>query len=195
MFKVLLGKILYRLGHKKNLLIGAYFHFIYKKNLKGLGTCVRFNGISTISGLDKIVIGNNVHIGNNAHIKGHGGLVIGDNTHISRNLVLYTVNHDYHGSRLPYDSNELGREVIIEKNVWIGMNVVILPGTHIQEGAIIGAGAVVAGTVPKLGIYGATTGSILKYRDEEHYTRLEHQKQYGGINGNEISQECIDKTK
>lgn len=37
---------------------------------------------------------------------------------------------------------------IIDDDVWIGTNVVILPGVHIGQGAIIGAGAVVTKDVP-----------------------------------------------
>ena len=35
------------------------------------------------------------------------------------------------------------QEVIIEDDVWIGMNAVILPGVTIRKGTIVGAGAVV----------------------------------------------------
>ncbi|MBR3739244.1 MAG: acyltransferase [Clostridia bacterium] len=38
--------------------------------------------------------------------------------------------------------------IIIEDNCWIGANAVILRGTHIGEGCVIGAGAVVKGTIP-----------------------------------------------
>ena len=37
---------------------------------------------------------------------------------------------------------------IIDDDVWVGTNVVILPGVHIGQGAIIGAGAVVTKDVP-----------------------------------------------
>jgi acetyltransferase-like isoleucine patch superfamily enzyme len=33
--------------------------------------------------------------------------------------------------------------VIIHNDVWLGLNVVVLPGVEIKEGAVIGAGAVV----------------------------------------------------
>ncbi|MCX4313573.1 MAG: DapH/DapD/GlmU-related protein [Clostridia bacterium] len=35
------------------------------------------------------------------------------------------------------------RGIIIEDDVWIGVNAVILDGVHIGKGAVIGAGAVV----------------------------------------------------
>lgn len=40
------------------------------------------------------------------------------------------------------------RPVLIEDNVWIGVGAVILPGSHIGQGSVIGANAVVSGTVP-----------------------------------------------
>jgi len=42
--------------------------------------------------------------------------------------------------------------VKIGNNVWIGFDCCILPGTLIGEGAIIGAGSVVAGTIPPFAV-------------------------------------------
>ena len=71
----------------------------------------------------------------------------------------------------------------IGRNVWVGMNVVILPGATIGDWAIIGAGAVVSGTVAALAIVGAPPASVIKERDAEHYQRLENEGRYGGPNG------------
>lgn len=57
---------------------------------------------------------------------------------------------------------------MIEDNVWIGMNVVIAPGTYIEEGAVIGIGARVFGRIPKGAIIGSD-GKIIKYRDLDKY--------------------------
>jgi len=186
----LIGKILWYLDSKKNDFIHTYLQNKYYTKAKSIGKCVRFNGISHIGSIENIEIGNNVHIGNNAYISAKGGLYIGDNTHISRNLLLYTDNHNYQGELLPYDDTYILKKVIIEKNVWIGMNVTILPGSHIEEGAIIGAGAIVSGKIPKNAIYGASLGQVIKYRDEQHYDNLEYHKHYGGINGKQIGQNC-----
>lgn len=164
----------------------AYNHYLsykYQKKIHRLGKDVRFNGVSRISGLENIEIGNNVHIGDHAYIRAEGGLFIGDNVHISRNLVIYTHSHNYEGEALPYDHTFRYRKVTIEENVWIGINVTILPGTFIKEGAIIGAGAVVAGTVEAKQIIVAAKAVPLKYRNAEHYERLKKAKKFGGING------------
>jgi len=147
------------------------------------GQGVGFYGTIRISAPEKMKLGNNVHIGNNAYIRADGGLTIGDNTHISRNLVLYTLNHDYHGTRLPYDENKVTKPVVIGRNVWIGMNVCILPGTNIGDGAIVGMGTVVNGDVPPMSIIGSQKWQMLKQRDIDHYTKLDHEQSYGGPSG------------
>lgn len=40
------------------------------------------------------------------------------------------------------------RPIIIEDNVWIGTQAMVMPGTHIGEGCIVAARAVVSGKVP-----------------------------------------------
>jgi maltose O-acetyltransferase len=113
--------------------------------------------------------------------------VIGDNTHISRNLVLYTTNHDHKGERLPYDDHQVERPVTIGRNVWIGMNVCITPGSTIGDGAIVGLGAVIHGTVPPLAIVGAAPWVQIGSRDAERYEALDRAGSYGGPGGRRIS--------
>ena len=155
------------------------------------GSCgwgLHINGIVTITGTKQIVIGNNVHIGHGAYICGDGGLEIGDNTHISRNLVLYTMNHDYEGRRLPYDEDMVHKPVKIGRNVWIGMNVCIAPGTTIGDGAIVGMGTVVFGEVPALAIIGSAPWQQVGTRDTGHYARRDGDRAFGGVNGRSLSE-------
>ena len=56
--------------------------------------------------------------------------------------------------------------------MWIGTNVIILPGTHIGEGAIIQAGAVVHGEIPPMAIAGGNPAKVFAWRDREHYEEL-----------------------
>ena len=52
--------------------------------------------------------------------------------------------------------------IIIADDVWIGSKVIILSGTKIGQGAVIGAGSVVRGNVPSYAIYAG--GKVIKYR-------------------------------
>ena len=54
--------------------------------------------------------------------------------------------------------------VIIEDDVWIGTRAIILPGTRIGKGSIIGAGSVVTKDVPQYSIVGGNPARILKTR-------------------------------
>ena len=40
------------------------------------------------------------------------------------------------------------RDVMLEERVWVGQRAMILKGSHIEAGSIVGAGAVVAGRIP-----------------------------------------------
>ncbi|MFZ0390090.1 MAG: acyltransferase [Calditrichia bacterium] len=182
-FMKVFGFFIYNWRKVRDRLLSTYLQHYYYQRIGKIGKGVRFNGISKITGLKKVEIEDNVHIGNNAYLRGEGGLFIGANTHISRNLVVYTHNHNYQGNALPYDNTFLFKKVIIERNVWIGMNVTILPGAHIKEGAIIGAGSVIAGTVEPLAIMGASLAKKIKSRDQSHYNRLNEKGQFGGPSG------------
>jgi acetyltransferase-like isoleucine patch superfamily enzyme len=152
-----------------------------------IGAHCRIRGTSLITGAERIVIGDNVHIGDNATIRGDGGLRIGSHTHISRNIVIYTVNHNYEGKRLPFDETVVEKPVDIGEAVWIGINVIILPGVEVGEGAVIGAGSVVARSIPPLAIAGGNPCRVLKYRDAEHFQSLKTAGCFGGVNGNSVS--------
>lgn len=58
-------------------------------------------------------------------------------------------------------------EIIIEDEVWIGMNVLILSGVKIGKGAIVAAGAVVTQNVPPYAIIGGNPAKVIRYRFSE----------------------------
>jgi acetyltransferase-like isoleucine patch superfamily enzyme len=153
-----------------------------KTNCANFGSC-RIAGYGRFASVSGLSIGNNVHINIGANWVCEGGLVIGDNVHISSNCTIYTRNHNSRGKALPYDEINVARPVSIGRNSWIGTNVTILPGTQIGNGVIIGAGAIVHGTVPDLEIWGAAKAGKIGERDHQHYEKLEREGRYGGPNG------------
>jgi maltose O-acetyltransferase len=154
-----------------------------KRSFGECGKGVRLHGRFYVSSPQRLFLEENVHINQNAFLRAEGGLRIGANTHISRNLVVYTMNHDFTGSRLPYDDGRLLEAVTIGRNVWIGMNVIILPGVTVGDGAIIGAGTVVAKDVAPGAIVGSAPQRVLKERDREHYRALDEAGKYSGMSG------------
>ena len=160
-----------------------YKNQMLRKKLKNCGQNCYLHGAITVAYPERLSIGNNVHINDNAFINARGGVIIGDNTHISRNLTLYSYSHNYKGKALPYDDTAIKKPVVIGRNVWIAMDVKIVPGVTIGDGAIIGLGTVVSKDIPSLAIVGNQPPRIIKYRDEAHYKDLEKSGYYGGVNG------------
>lgn len=57
--------------------------------------------------------------------------------------------------------------ITIGNDVWIGINVTILDGVKIGDGAIIAAGSVVNRDVPDYAIYGGVPAKLIRYRFNE----------------------------
>jgi acetyltransferase-like isoleucine patch superfamily enzyme len=62
------------------------------------------------------------------------------------------------------DQEWVESDVRIERRVWLGANVVVLPGVTIGEGAVIAASAVVMHSIPAFAIAGGVPAKVLEYR-------------------------------
>ena len=94
----------------------------------------------------KIIVGNNVSINRNCTLVCHDTISIADNCAIGPNTVFY--DHDHKFGVNGIEPGFKTAPIVIEKNCWIGAGVTILKGTHIGEGSVIGAGAIVKGEIP-----------------------------------------------
>ena len=110
-----------------------------------------------------ISIGNGSGIGVNCKVR--GPLTIGENVMMGPNVHILTHTHNHHNVDIPMckQGGEF-RKVTIGNDVWIGLNVVILPGVSIGNGVIIGAGAVVSKDIPNYAVVGGVPAKIIKYR-------------------------------
>lgn len=115
-----------------------------------------------------ISIGNYVCINHGTTLGGHGSLTIGNYVNIGPNVSLLTANHRFDAFDRPMaQQGVVPAPVIIEDDVWLGANVVVLPGNRIGRGAIIGANAVVTHNVEPFAIVGGVPARLLKYRFDE----------------------------
>lgn len=121
MIRALLGKA------GKDAWINAPFHCDYGYNIE-VGDHFFANYNLTILDVAKVVIGNDVQI--------------------APNVSIYTAGHPVHPDSRS-SGYEYGIPVTIGDNVWIGGDVVILPGVTIGSSSIIGAGSVVTKDVPE----------------------------------------------
>lgn len=94
-----------------------------------------------------IRIGDNVGI-SGATIYARSRIEIGDNTCIGGNTKI--LDNDFHPLEIEARNNDVKEKirtkpVLIGRNCFIGCNVLILKGTELGDGCVVGAGAVVAG--------------------------------------------------
>jgi len=104
-----------------------------------------------------LVIGNDVVFGYGVHVAATNRVCIGNDVLVGSRVIITDHNHgiykgDAQSSPLERPANRLlssDSETVVEDNVWIGDGAVILPGSHIGKGSIIGANSVVTGTIPQ----------------------------------------------
>jgi virginiamycin A acetyltransferase len=121
-----------------------------------------FVKIKFTGGIGDIIIGSSVYINSGCVLYSGNGISIGDNVSIAANVVFAPVNHEFK------KKNELIQKqgfkeskggIIIEDDVWIGAGCVILDGTTLHQGSVIGAMSLVCGDVPT---YSVCAGNPMK---------------------------------
>lgn len=74
-------------------------------------------------------------------------ITIGNNVMLAPRVGLYTAGHPI-DANVRNDMLELGKPITIGDDVWIGANVIVLPGVTIGSNVVIGAGSVVNKDIP-----------------------------------------------
>ena len=107
-------------------------------------------------------------------VKGKGILEIGSYCAIGNGVKVILSNHDFTKTCMQYsfyrknfDINPVSPSVkttIIENDVWIGDNVIILPGVSIGTGAVIGAASIVTKDVEPYTIVAGNPARPIKKR-------------------------------
>lgn len=105
-------------------------------------------------------------------------LSIGDYCKITRGVVILT--HDYSRSVLRMKYKEILGEAAntkIGKNVFIGMNCIILMGTNIGDNVIIGAGSIVTHDIPGDVVAAGNPARVIMTLDEYYNKRKKRSEQ------------------
>ena len=166
MIKVRFGRFLYKsighilpgvLGRKVRAFAGR---LMFQKVGESLNLEKHVNAAYTLS------IGNYSGIGENAYIQGETH--IGDYVMMAKNVRIFTRNHNFNRLDIPMSKQGTNKEkaVVIGNDVWIGDSAMLLPGCKIGNGVVVGAGAVVRGTIPDYAIVIGNPAQICGYREE-----------------------------
>ncbi|MCK4950308.1 MAG: acyltransferase [Gammaproteobacteria bacterium] len=115
-----------------------------------------FVKIKPVGGAGDIVIESNSIINSGCVLYSGNGIHIGKDCAIAANCTFAPVNHAYEDKNTPirkqgFKASKGG--IIIGDDVWIGANCVILDGTVVGDGCVIGASTLVKGNLDAYGIY------------------------------------------
>lgn len=156
MLNKLFNLIIYRVA----LMRGMFWGIFLKKKGKEVFMMARVKIMSP----QKVEIGDDVRINSDSKIAGQRGIIIGSHVRISYNVNLVTENHEYRERRPISEQGYYGGPIVIGDGVWLGVNVVVMPGIKIGEGAIVGANAVVTKDVKPNTIVGGVPARFIKNR-------------------------------
>jgi acetyltransferase-like isoleucine patch superfamily enzyme len=115
-----------------------------------------------IIGNGQIILGEHVGLNGNT-ITARSKIYIGDNTMIGPNTII--IDHDGHQAWPPdarWTQSGLAQEIVIENDVWIGMNCIILKGVRIESGSIIAGGSIVIHDVEANSLYAGNPARKIK---------------------------------
>ncbi len=94
-----------------------------------------------------IEIGENFYANHNLVILDANKVKFGDNVFIAPNCGFYTAGHPINAD-MRKEGLEYAKPIEIGNDVWIGGNVVVLPGVKIGNNVVIGAGSIVNKDIP-----------------------------------------------
>ena len=62
------------------------------------------------------------------------------------------------------ERSQLDRDIIVEEDVWIGVNVTLLAGVTLGRGCVVAAGAVVTKNMPPYSVVGGVPARVIKFK-------------------------------
>lgn len=115
---------------------------------------------------------NNISIGKNTYVNGgylfaseNAKIIIGKDCLISYGVHMRTDTHEY--IDINKNINVQGhkeQDIVIKDDVWIGFGAQIMAGVTINEGCVIGAGAIVTKDTEPYSVYAGIPAKLIKKR-------------------------------
>ncbi len=145
------------------------------KNVRIFGLPFKINVGKNVRFLDNMIIefGSNgdLQIGDNCLfsygvlISNNDKIYIGNNVQVGEYTSIRDTTHRYDRLDVPIRiAGDVSNPIFISDDVWIGRGCIILPGTKVEEGVVIGANSVVKGVLFKNGIYAGSPAKLIKSR-------------------------------
>jgi acetyltransferase-like isoleucine patch superfamily enzyme len=129
---------------------------------------VTFNHVGIWSPGYSIKLKHGVFVGTGAEFNIRCGVTVGDHSLIAAGCRLIDHDHGIQAGFLIGPQQGQEAEIIIGSDVWIGADSIVLKGVHVGDGAVIGAGSVVTGNIPKDEIWAGVPARKIGVRSAYH---------------------------
>lgn len=174
----------------------TYFGFSRKK-FGYIGEKVSLNPPLTLSNTKNIFLYGDNKLDNAVVLTTNAKFIMKEHSAAAQGFKVATGNHvnvigkNYRDITEDEKPAGFDKDVIVEENVWIGMNVVLLSGVTVGRGGTVAAGSIVTKSLPPYCISGGTPAKPIKFKwtideileherilypEEKRYTREQLEK-------------------
>lgn len=144
---------------------------ILKPEVVSIAHGARLDSFVKIEGGQGVSIGEHTHVASFCHLNiGGGELDIGSHVGIASGAKIVTGSNLKEGQSMsaasPKEMQVVGRSYVhIHRYAFIGVGAIIMPGVTLNEGAVVGAGAVVTHDVPPWEIWAGVPAKKIGVRE------------------------------
>lgn len=129
----------------------AYYiheHVVWRANIHAEGD-VRIHATASIRNAQNVYVGKNSHINHLCCIWAgeNSKIVLGDNLLMGPGVCIFSGNHGIAKGQPMTFQERKEASIVIGDDVWLGAHSVITAGTHIANGVLVAAGAVVTRSI------------------------------------------------
>lgn len=144
----------------------ALRRFLVARIFRSCGTGVNVKQHAYFGDGSTLEVGNRAQIGANSRID--HDVSIGDDVVMGPDVAIMTASHEFENPSIPINQqgSTIRRPVRIGRDVWLGTRVVVLPGVEIGEGSVIGAGSVVAKSIPPFSVAVGVPAKVVRRRGD-----------------------------
>lgn len=114
-----------------------------------------------------VIIGDHTHIQSHCNIKGFlGNTIIGKSVQIAPHCGFSPYEHGFDDADAHIRDQDIvsSGDIVLEDDVWLGLNVQVLDGVTIGKGTIVGAGAVVTKSLPPNTVAVGVPARVIRHR-------------------------------
>jgi acetyltransferase-like isoleucine patch superfamily enzyme len=120
-----------------------------------------------------VTIGRDAFVGQGTEVVAHGRVSIGADVLIASRCVIRDADHRFDDPDVPVRlQGHVVRPVEVGDDVWLGSHVVVTAGSTVGRGSVVGANAVVRGTIPDLSVAVGAPARVVRARGDRRVPAL-----------------------